>query len=170
MFRTKMLNYIAQFARHKQLLWTLFLLMVLVPVLILIARSLISNSVVETVTIDSNRHSLSSEKNSIALTPQLPSRDSDIEATGDRLAEARLHLKKHHSAEALKALRDAKSHTRRAIERSKNLNNNDRSAGNDLLYALGEIEAIETDIKRGQTDDARKRLASLDTKVDSINY
>jgi len=119
----------------------------------------------ETVTVDAGRlSSLVANAQPVAVAPQLPNRDPDIEQAGDHIAEAITHLKRRQSAAALTALAKAESALGRAL-RAESRDENEREALRETLKGL---EAAERSIQRGALTEAAPQLVALNRKVDAI--
>jgi hypothetical protein len=133
-----------------------------------LAASLLSCSqkrVEETVTVDAGRSSsVISNAQPVAISPQLPVRDADLEQAGDRIAEAIMHLKKRQSAAALTAL----AQSRAAINRALRSDGRDEDGREALRSTLKGIETAERAIQHGALADATQQLVALNRKVDSI--
>jgi hypothetical protein len=121
--------------------------------------------VVETVTVDAGRSSsVVANTPPVAIAPQLPARDADVEQAGDKVAEAIMRLKKRQSAAALGALSQSKV----AINRALRNDARDEDGREALRSTLKGIETAEHAIQRGALTDATTQLAALNRKVDSI--
>jgi len=119
----------------------------------------------ETVTVDASRSSsVASNAQPVAIAPQLPARDADLEQAGDKVAEAIMHLKKRQSAAALTALAQSKG----AINRALRADGRDEDGREALRSTLKGIESAERAIQRGALADATQQLVALNRKVDSI--
>lgn len=119
----------------------------------------------ETVTVDAGRSSsVASNAQPVALAPQLPARDADLEQAGDKVAEAIMRLKKRQSAAALTALAQSKG----AINRALRTDGRDEDGREALRSTLKGIESAERSIQRGALADATQQLIALNRKVDSI--
>jgi hypothetical protein len=119
----------------------------------------------ETVTVDAGRSSTSTvNAQPVAIAPQLPARDADLEQAGDRIAEAVMHLKKRQAAAALTAL----GQSRAALNRALRGDGRDEDGREALRLTLRGIEAAEHTIQRGALTDAAAQLVALNRKVDSI--
>lgn len=133
-----------------------------------LAASLLSCSqkrVEETVTVDASRSSsVASNAQPLAIAPQLPARDADLEQAGDKIAEAIMRLKRRQSAAALMAL----AQSRAAINRALRTDGRDESGREALRSTLKGIETAERAIQRGALTDATQQLIALNRKVDSI--
>lgn len=119
----------------------------------------------ETVTVDAGRlSSLVANAQPVALAPQLPNRDADIEQAGDHVAEAITRLKRRQSAAALTALAQAESALGRAL-RAESRDEDEREAVRETLKGL---ETAEHTIQRGALTEAATQLVALNRKVDAI--
>ena len=119
----------------------------------------------ETVTVDASRSSsVASNAQPVAIAPQLPARDADLEQAGDKVAEAIMRLKKRQSAAALTAL----AQSRAAINRALRTDGRDEDGREALRSTLKGIEAAERSIQRGALADATQQLIAVNRKVDSI--
>ncbi len=105
----------------------------------------------------------------VAVTPNLPARDADIETAGDRIAEAITHLGKTrrggHEA-ALRALGQAEAAMNRAL-RAKARN---ERASRALHAALRNVQSAEHAVQRGGASDtiATRQLAALNKDLDDL--
>jgi len=134
-------------------------------VLIAVQPSCSQKRIEETVTVDAGRSSsLAVNAQPVAIAPQLPARDADLEQAGDRIAEAVMHLKKRQGAVALTAL----AQSRAAINRALHSDGRDEEGREALHSTLKGIEAAERTIQRGALPDAAAQLVALNRKVDSI--
>jgi hypothetical protein len=133
--------------------------------LITLEPSCSQKRVEETVTVDAGRSSsLAVNAQPIAIAPQLPARDPDVEQAGDRIAEALMHLKKRQGAAALNALAQSKG----AINRALRSDARDEEGREALRSTLKGIETAERTIQRGAFTDASTQLVALNRKLDSI--
>ncbi|HVG31860.1 MAG TPA: hypothetical protein VM911_02225 [Pyrinomonadaceae bacterium] len=119
----------------------------------------------ETVTVDAGRLSSPvTNAQPVALAPQLPARDADIEQAGDHIAEAITRLKKRQSGAALAALAQAEGALGRAL-RTESRDEAEREAIRETLKGL---EAAERSIQRGALTEAAAQLVALNRRVDAI--
>jgi hypothetical protein len=119
----------------------------------------------ETVTVDAGRlSSLVANAQPVAVDPQLPDRDADIEGAGDHVAEAITRLKRRQSAAALTALAQAESALNRAL-RTESRTEDEREAVRETLKGL---DTTERNIQRGALTEAATQLVALNRKVDAI--
>jgi glucan phosphoethanolaminetransferase (alkaline phosphatase superfamily) len=119
----------------------------------------------ETVTVDAGRLSSPvANAQPVAVAPQLPDRDADIEQAGDHVAEAITRLKRRQSAAALTALAQAESALGRAL-RAESRDENELEAVRETLKGL---ETAERSIQRGALTEAATQLVALNRKVDAI--
>jgi hypothetical protein len=70
---------------------------------------------VETVTMASQQRSAATDGKPLISTAQLPARDLNLEAAGDRIAEARIDLKRKNTAAALRAIAVAEEEVKKAV-------------------------------------------------------
>jgi ribosomal protein S20 len=128
-----------------------------------------SHPVEETVTTDASRSSaLPPGAEPVAIAPDLPERDENIEAAGDRIAEAITYLntrQRDRREKALNALNQAEVVMNRAL-RAKPRNAQIHSA---LRAALKDLDAAQRAIQRGTTDTAAKQLATLNKSLDNLD-
>ena len=120
----------------------------------------------ETVTVDAARSSSAVNANAqpVAIAPQLPARDADVELAGDRVAEAITHLKRRQNAAALGAL----AQSRIAINRALRNESRDEEGREALRSTLKGIENAERTIQRGALGEAATQLVAINKKVDAI--
>ena len=130
-----------------------------------------SSPVEETVTVDASRLSALPTQ-AVAVTPQLPARDEDIEAAGDHIAEAITSLSKRRgntsarsTAAAQRALEQADAALTRAL-RDKPHNEPVRDA---LRTALRDLNAAQRTIQRAAYADAVRDLMALNKKLDTLH-
>ncbi|HEX8179074.1 MAG TPA: hypothetical protein VF525_05965 [Pyrinomonadaceae bacterium] len=125
----------------------------------------------ETVTVDASRLSALPAP-AIAVAPQLPARDEDIEAAGDHIAEAITSLSKRRttltqrpSVAALRALEQAENALTRALHDKPH----DEPVREALRSALRELNTAERTIQRNAYTDAIRDLNVLDKKLDTLH-
>lgn len=110
------------------------------------------------------------ETQPVAVKPQLPARDPDIEIAGDRIAEAITHLHKRRSATAsrtppaLRALGQAEAALGRAL-RAKTYTD---SVRDELREAIKDLNGAERVIQRGAFADAIRDLNVINQKLDAL--
>ena len=142
----------------------LFFLCLLLP----FALSACSSSpVVETVTTDAGRvAALPPGAQPIAVEPNLPERDPDIETAGDRIAEAIIYLNTHRRDRreaALRVLNQAESAINHAL-RNGSHPDHVRAA---LHARLKELDLAEHAVQHNAPD-AVKQLSALNKNLDGI--
>ena len=125
----------------------------------------------ETVTLDASRLSALPAQ-AVAATPQLPARDEDIEAAGDRIAEAITSLSKRRgpasarqNAAAQRALEQAEAALTRALRDKPH----DEPVREALRAALRDLNTAERTIQRAAYADAIRDLNALDKKLDTLH-
>jgi hypothetical protein len=119
----------------------------------------------ETVTVDAGRSSsFAQSAQPVAVSPQLPARDADLEQAGDKIAETIMHLKKRQSAAALSALAQAEA----ALNRALRSDARDEQGREALRSTLKSAETVERAIQHGALAEATTQLVALNRKVDSI--
>lgn len=137
--------------------------------LVLSFSSCTTRPVEETVTTDASRSSaLPPDAEPVARAPNLPERDENIEAAGDRIAEAITYLNtrgRDRREKALNALNQAEVVMNRAL-RARQRSPQVHSA---LRAALRDLDAAERSIQRGTTDAAAKQLAILNKSLDNLD-
>src|ERR687884_1086998 len=142
----------------------LFFLCLLLP----FALSACSSSpVVETVTTDAGRvAALPPGAQPIAVEPNLPERDPDIETAGDRIAEAIIYLNTHRRDRrevALRALNQAEASINHALR-----NGSHPDDVRTALHArLKELDLAEHAVQRNAPD-AAKQLSALNKNLDDM--
>jgi ribosomal protein S20 len=134
-----------------------------------VLSSCASPPVEETVTTDASRASaLPPGAEPVAIAPDLPERDENIEAAGDRIAEAITYLNtrgRDRREKALNALNQAEVVMNRALRaRPRNA-----QVHNALRAALKDLDAAERAIQRGTTDTAAKQLATVNKSLDNLD-
>lgn len=127
-----------------------------------------SSPIVETVTTDAGRVSaLPAGAEPVAIEPHLPARDPDIEAAGDRIAEAITYLntrRRDRREVALRALNQAEATISRAL-RSGTQAESVRTA---LHTTLKDLDSAEHAIQRNAPDAARQ-LTAINKNLDGIS-
>ncbi len=129
-----------------------------------------SSPVEETVTVDASRLSALPAQG-VAVAPQLPARDEDIEAAGDRIAEAITSLSKRRGttparpASAQRALEQAEAALTRALRDKPH----DEPVRDALRAALRELNTAQRTIQRGTYADAIRDLTALNKKLDTLH-
>lgn len=126
----------------------------------------------ETVTLDAGRLSaLPPKAQTVASTPQLPTRDEDIEAAGDHIAEAITALSRRrgtastrNTAAALRALEQAEAALTRALHDKPH----DEPVRDALRAALRELKTVEAIIQRNAYADAIRDLTTLNQGLDAL--
>jgi hypothetical protein len=101
------------------------------------------------------------------IEPNLPARDPDIEAAGDRIAEAITYLNTHRKDRrevALRALNQAEATLSRAL-RNGTQAENVRTA---LRTTLKDLDSSEHAVQRNAPD-AIKQLTAINKNLDTIN-
>ncbi len=136
---------------------------------LLFSASCATHPVEETVTTDASRSSaLPPGAEPVAIAPDLPERDENIEAAGDRIAEAITYLNtraRDRREKALSALNQAEVVMNRAL-RARQRSPQVHSA---LRAALKDLDAAQRAIQRGTTDAAAKQLAALNKSLDNLD-
>lgn len=129
-----------------------------------------SRPVEEVITTDANRSSaLPPGAAPVAIAPDLPARDENVEAAGDRIAEAITYLKtprRDRREQALRALNQAEASINRALR----TRTSEDEAQASLRTALKDLEAAEHTIQRGTSVALTTRqLAALNKSLDNLN-
>ena len=141
-------------------------LCLLLPAIFNIACS--SAPVVEVVTTDATRESaLPAGAQPIALEPDLPAPDPDIEAAGDRIAEAITYLntrRRERREVALRALGRAET----ALNHALRSNSHTDDTRNALHSALKDLDVAERAVQRNAPE-AIRQLTTLNKKLDGIS-
>ena len=119
----------------------------------------------ETVTTDASRSSaIPPGAEPVAIEPSLPTRDADIEAAGDRIAEAITYLNARRRETALHALNQAEA----AMNRALHARPADDQARITLHAALKDLDTAERAVTRGASD-ASRQLVALNKTIDNLN-
>jgi hypothetical protein len=119
----------------------------------------------ETVTTDASRSSaIPPGVEPLAIEPSLPARDADIEAAGDRIAEAITYLNARRREAALHALNQAEA----AMNRALHARSSDDQARITLHAALKDLDTAERAVTRGASD-ALRQLIALNKTIDNLN-
>jgi hypothetical protein len=127
-----------------------------------------SKPVEETVTTDASRASaLPPNVAPIAVQPNLPAGDPDIEAAGDRIAEAITHLntrRRDRHESALRALNQAEAALNRALRARPP---EDDATRTTLRAILKDLDTAERAVARAAPD-ASRQLAALNKALDNL--
>lgn len=127
-----------------------------------------SSPVVEVVTTDARRESaLPPDAQPIAVEPDLPAPDPDIETAGDRIAEAITYLntrRRDRREVALRALNQAETSINHALRNNTHTDN----YRNALHASLKELDSAEHSVLRNAPD-AVRQLTLLNKHLDGIN-
>jgi hypothetical protein len=127
-----------------------------------------SSPIVETVTTDAGRVSaLPAGAQPVAIEPNLPARDPDIEAAGDRIAEAITYLntrRRDRREVALRALNQAEATISHALRNSTQA----ESVRTALHSTLKDLDSAEHAIQRNAPD-ATRQLTTINKNLDGIN-
>jgi hypothetical protein len=122
-------------------------------------------AVEEVVTTDASRSSaLPPGAEAVAKAPKLPARDADIEAAGDRIAEAITHLNAKRREAALHALNLSET----ALNRALRAHARDNGITLSLRTTLKDLDAAERAVQRGSFD-ATKQLAIINRNLDGLD-
>lgn len=136
--------------------------------LIFVLSGCSSAPIVETVTTDAGRASaLPAGAQPVAIEPNLPARDPDIEAAGDRIAEAITYLNTHRKDRrevALRALNQAETTLSRALRNGTQA----ESVRTALRTTLKDLDSAEHAVQRNAPD-AIKQLTAINKNLDTIN-
>ncbi|MFN2455883.1 MAG: hypothetical protein ABR577_16865 [Pyrinomonadaceae bacterium] len=129
-----------------------------------------SRPIEETVTTSASRSAAiaANSVQPVAVRPHLPVRDADLEAAGDRIAEAITHLDRRrrggHEA-ALRALGQAEAAMNRALRAKQR----DERASRALHAAIRDIETAQRAVQHGASDTtAAKQLVALNNELDDL--
>jgi hypothetical protein len=127
-----------------------------------------SAPIVETVTTDAGRASaLPAGAQPVAIEPNLPARDPDIEAAGDRIAEAITYLntrRKDRREVALRALNQAEATLTRSLRNGTQA----ESVRTALRTTLKDLDSAEHAVQRNAPD-AIKQMTAINKSLDTIN-
>jgi ribosomal protein S20 len=127
-----------------------------------------SAPIVETVTTDAGRASaLPAGAQPVAIEPNLPARDPDIEAAGDRIAEAITYLNTHRKDRrevALRALNQAEATLTRSLRNGTQA----ESVRTALRTTLKDLDSAEHAVQRNAPD-AIKQMTAINKSLDTIN-
>ena len=127
-----------------------------------------SSPIVETVTTDAGRVSaLPAGAQPVAIEPNLPARDPDIEAAGDRIAEAITYLntrRRDRREVALRALNQAEATISHALHNGTQA----ESVRTALHTTLKDLDSAEHAIQRNAPD-AAKQLTAINKNLDGIS-
>ena len=136
--------------------------------LLLLLPACSSSPVVEVVTTDASRESaLPPGAEPVAVEPDLPAPDPDIETAGDRIAEAITYLntrRRDRREVALRALNQAETSINHALHSGAHADN----VRNALHASLRELDAAEHAVQRNAPD-AIKQLTTLNRNLDGIS-
>ncbi len=134
-------------------------ILVLVSALLLASASCRKHSV-ETVTVASQQRSPSTDEKVLITTTQLPPHNSDLEAAGDRIAEARVDLKHKNLAAALRAITLAQERVRKA-----SINEIDVGTDSSLASIIRRLQIVEQEIQRRELRAADSELRRLSQEL-----
>ncbi|MGB9181125.1 MAG: hypothetical protein WCB68_17970 [Pyrinomonadaceae bacterium] len=128
-----------------------------------------SRPVEEVVTTDANRASaLPPGAEPIAIAPDLPARDENIEAAGDHIAEAITYLntrRRDRREKALGALNQAEASMNKALRARPH----DDQARTALRGVLKDLDAAQRVVQRGVSDQTvTRQLATLNKDIDNL--
>lgn len=124
-----------------------------------------SRPVEEIVTTDASRSSaLTPGAQAVAKEPNLPARDADIEAAGDRIAEAITYLNSKRREAALRALNQSET----ALNRALRAHARDERISTSLRATLKDLDVAERAIQRNSSD-ATKQLAAINRNLDGLD-
>ena len=144
--------------------WTgAIVVLAVVLLLIFISAATRNKPVEETVTLSQHVEQRPTAGTPVATVAPLPTADRDLELIGDRVAEAAVYLRQHQRNPALHALAAAENTTRHLRDTRPDLDSNVLSATET------ELAAIEREVQRGNTDEARQRLLKLGRDLDLAN-
>lgn len=133
---------------------------------LLLSSSCSSRPARETVTTELGRQpALAAEAKPVALSPQLPVRDAEVEAAGDHVAAALTHVKHRRAAAALRALGEAQAGARAALG-SPARGAKEREV---LAAAVAGMQAAERAIQRGSWTEATAQLTAANRGLDSLH-
>jgi hypothetical protein len=136
-----------------------------VSLLFSLLTSCSSRPVVEIVTTDASRSSsLPPGAQPVAKEPNLPARDADIEAAGDRIAEAITYLNSKRREAALRALGQSET----ALNRALRAHARDNRISLSLRSTLKDLDSVERSIQHG-SQDAAKQLATINRNLDALD-
>ncbi len=147
----------------------------LLPLLAGLAFSACTNAPAEeTVTVDASRMSaVPAKAPTVAVPPQLPTRDEDIEAAGDHIAAAITSLSKRRNAaparSAAAAAQRALEQAEGALTRALHDKPHDEPVREALRAALRDLNAAERTIQRNAFADAKRDLNTLNKKLDTLH-
>jgi len=161
-----MLNGDHNAARSRWRIVLYYALSLCVVLALMIAISLRSKPVEETITVDQTRTAKVPPVSSAVVSNELPPADPDVEAAGDRVAEAVIYLKRRQFEPALNALAQARAATDRAMMRRAN----DTRVKNQLLASNQEIDTVKELIRRGKIGSATKELIEVNQQLESVSY
>lgn len=114
----------------------------------------------ETVTVASQQRSPSTDEKVLITTTQLPPHNSDLEAAGDRIAEARVDLKHKNLAAALRAITLAQERVRKA-----SINEIDVGTDSSLASIIRRLQIVEQEIQRRELRAADSELRRLSQEL-----
>lgn len=144
------------------------LLVLLCLSIVLMLPGCSSAPVVETVTTDASRSSaLPADAQPVALEPNLPARDPDIEAAGDRIAEAITYLntrRRDRREVALRALNQAETTLTHALRSGTHA----ESIRTALHSTLKDLDSAEHSVQRNAPE-VIKLLTAINKNLDGMN-
>jgi len=128
--------------------------------LFLLASASCERSSVETVTTASQQRLSAADEKPLISTARLPPRDPIFEAAGDRVAEARIDLKRKNIAAASRALILAEEEVRRALA-----NKPDGAADQHLAALIRRMQIAEQEVQRRDLKAAASELRKLNQEL-----
>lgn len=112
---------------------------------------------VETVTVASQQRSSAADGKPLISTAQLPARDLNLEAAGDRIAEARIDLKRKNTAAALRAIAAAEEEVKKASVI--------KPGDTHLAAFIRRMQIAEQELRRRDLKAASSELRRLDQEL-----
>ena len=133
-----------------------FALIVVGLFLLLLASASCERRSVETVTTASQQRLPAADEKPLISTTQLPPRPPVLEAAGDRVAEARIDLKRKNTAAALRAIASAEEEVRKA-----SANKPDGDLDHHLAAIISRLQIAEQEVERRDLKAAASELRKL---------
>jgi hypothetical protein len=128
--------------------------------LLLLASASCERRSVETVTTASQQHLPAADEKPLISTAQLPPRPPVLEAAGDRVAEARIDLKRKNTAAALRAIASAEEEVRKA-----SANKPDGDVDHRLAAIISRLQIAEQEVERHDLKAAASELRKLNQEL-----
>lgn len=139
-------------------------LLVCLAVMVLIKRATLMPEV-ETVTVNPSGQNKNPSQ-TVAVRPQLPARDAELEVVGDHIAAAITHLHQRQKPAALHALGEAET----ALKRAQNDPVRAERSHKALESVYKDIKNNEGAIQHGKFEESARQLIAINKTIDDLSY